>query len=588
MKVSKLFLPLRLKFILFFCLLITIPLTIIGILTYRQYMNQVEQDANLYTGQIANQIINSFDHYYREMDRLTTAPYYDPSVMEILRSRGAANARDFVSLEEINKMSMLISSLAAERPEIQNILIFTLDGVLFTNTDNSINKVWEPDAAPWMEEVTAADGAILAIPPHSARYYQSGDRTVISLARVIRDPQTHRHLGIIKIDLTQRGFASIFGMSEFKPDTVIHVSDKKGNKLYSSEEGQNDPKDRKEPVFNGGPLFLTAEQVSSLSGIVVKALVPEEDLKSNARSLIRYTLLVSIAALLSAFLLSGLLAAMLTKPIRHLAAVMKKVQRGEFKERANVTTRDEIGLLTEGFNAMVAELDRLVHQVYEGQLREKEAQLSTLESQINPHFIYNTLESINVKALEWGNIELSEAVVSLGRLLRYTVDKQERLVRLGDELQFAEAYLQIQSFRLGDMLRMQIHSDLSLDSCLMPKLILQPLVENAIEHGMQESPLTIRIRACSLEEDLLIYVEDDGAGLTEHKLMELDKILNEPEKRKISIGSFGTRKKGFALRNVNERIKLLYGQGYGLFFDRSLRQGASFFIRIPLRWEHEE
>lgn len=579
MRTNRLFIPLRLKFILFFSLVITVPLLLIGMLTYRQYMDQVERDANLYTGQIAGQMVNSIDRYYREMERLTAAPYYDPSAMEILRVHSEARSGSFVPFEEINKMSLLISSLASDRSEIQNILVFTPDGVLFTNTDNAVQKTWEPEATPWMTEVADADGAIVAIPPHSAKYYISGERTVISLARVIRDPQTHRHLGIIKIDLTQRGFASVFGIEEYRPGTVILISDSAGGSLYAS--GQS-------PETEGAPdrqLFLTAEQASLLSGMVVKVLVPEADLKKNAQSLIRYTLIVSAAALLLAFLLSGLLTAKLTKPIRHLAAVMRKVQRGELRERAKVTTRDEIGLLTEGFNTMVAELDRLVHQVYESELRDKEAQLSALEAQINPHFIYNTLESINLKALEQGSMELSEAVVSLGRLLRYNVDRSERLVRLEDELQFAEAYLRIQSFRLGERLSMDIHSDFSLEACLLPKLILQPLVENAIEHGMLERPLHICIRAYSTEEDLVVEVADDGAGLPAGKQEQLRRMLSEPRTLERRTGSFGRRVKGFALRNVNERLRLLYGQPYGLDFDENLQGGASFRIRIPLQWE---
>lgn len=580
MKRTPIFFPLRLKFIIFCFILITIPLTIIGFLIYVQYMNQVENDANQYTGQLANQIVNSMDRYYQDMDRLTTIPYYDPEVMSILALHSSPELPGFVHLEEIRRMSLMISSLSSGRSEIQNILIFTMDGTLFTNTDDSVNKTWEPNLAPWMQEVVAADGGIVAIPPHSAGYYKSGDSTVISLARVIRDPQTHRHLGAIKIDLNRRGFASIFGADELRSDIVIHISDKYGQVLFASGDQQS-------RNVQSEPLFLTAESTSPLSAISVKVLVPEAELKKNARALVRYTLLVSAAALLFAYLFAGIFASRLTQPIRRLSSLMKKVQRGDFRERAKVTTRDEIGLLTEGFNTMVTELDRLVHQIYEIRILEKEAQLTALESQINPHFIYNTLESINVKALERGNNELSEIIVSLGKLLRYTVDKRERFVRLEDELQFAEAYLQIQAFRLGDMLAMEILCDLSLVSCLMPKLLLQPLVENAVEHGFYGGPLTIRIRVCSEEEDLFLYVEDNGAGISDSKLHELDQLLYGQEKPQAGIGSFGARKKGFALRNVNKRIQLLFGPPYGLYIDRTVQIGTTFYLRIPLRWEYE-
>src|SRR5690606_27649838 len=151
----------------------------------------------------------------------------------------------------------------------------------------------------------------------------------------------------------------------------------------------------------------------------------------------------------------------LVRPIAHLHAKMRQVQRGLFNERAVVTTHDEIGQLTEGFNTMIGEIERLVREVYETRRREREAELSALQSQIHPHFLYNTLEMMTMLALQGNRTQLSDIVTNLGKLLRYTVDRQEQKVYLQDEVRFVEAYLQIQGMRLGSRLAAEIRIDSS-------------------------------------------------------------------------------------------------------------------------------
>jgi two-component system sensor histidine kinase YesM len=291
---------------------------------------------------------------------------------------------------------------------------------------------------------------------------------------------------------------------------------------------------------------------------------------------------------MAAYAAAVILSNRLVKPIAHLQTKMRQVRRGLFQERAVVTTNDEIGQLTEGFNSMIGEIDRLVKEVYETRLREREAELSALQSQIHPHFLYNTLETMNMLALQGNGPELSNIVTSLGKLLRYTVDKQERLVHVFDEVKFAQAYLQIQAMRLGDKLQAAIHIDSSYDYCLVPKLILQPLIENVIEHAMGSGTVHMTLTASVEDDDLILSIKDDGNGISGERLKRLEEQLQAGSESRSLIeaqqGGFGTIKKGFALRNVHLRVRLHYGEPYGLFVDHKANCGAAFHIRLPIQW----
>lgn len=583
---TKRFFSLRIKFIILFCLLITIPFAISGFITYQQYSRNVEADAKAYTRQIIDQITINLDRYIKDMDRLTLTPYYDNDVIGILKAHLVPkSSKNYVKLEETTTMSQMISSLAIDRSEWQSIIIFANDGTSFSNLQESILQHWKQADNAWMQEVEAADGGLVVIPPHKVNYYIGETREVVSIARVVRATSTNEHLGIVKIDLSEQGFEKILASSNFSRNSHIYVTDRQDRLIYPLERNNNLDLTEDTVSFEG-ETFITATKQSDYTGMQVTGLIPQDDIKADALRLIRFTFLISLGSILIAYFVAGIASGRMVKPIRHLQIKMKKVQKGDFSERALVTTQDEIGQLTEGFNIMVIEIERLVREVYESKLRERDAEFYALQSQINPHFIYNTLESINSLALQSNQYEVSNVVVNLGRLLRYTVDKKEKYVSLRDEISFVEAYLEIQTSRLGIKLQAEFHIEIGHDFFLIPKLILQPLVENVIEHALTERPVTVKISSRVDEEDLIILVEDDGAGMSNERIDYIEKHIYA-EQETMTKRRFGEKQKEFALRNVHWRLFLLYGEGYGLFFKRSSIQGTQLMLRLPLQFEEE-
>lgn len=576
------FISIRTKFLILFCILITLPFMFSGFLTYQKYSSNVERDAQTYSEQIAEQVAINLEQYVKEMDRITLALYYDTDVMQILNHRKEAQQnRNYLTVSEKKEMNQLISSVIIDRTELEGVFIFALDGSLFSNLQETIRANWEPEGNAWMAQTKLKNGGLAIIPPSEGNYYVGKPREVLSLARLIKDPVTTADIGYMKIDLTSKGFEKIISSVRVTPNSKLYVFNDDLQQLYPFTEPANDlyPK----IVDAKSDEHIVSEHDADYGDLRIVSVVPREDVLSEARELTKFTLWISVAALIMAYLAAVLTSNIFVKPINHLLKKMRRVQTGDFQGRAEVYSRDEVGLLTEGFNHMVSRLDIMIKDMYELKLREKDSELSALQSQINPHFLYNTLESISMFAHKEKNEELSHVITSLGKLLRYTVNNKERFMSLRDELAFVENYLNIQSFRLEDRLSTEILSDFSHELAIVPKLILQPLVENAIEHGLGQAPLKITIMTKVIDQDLFIFVMDNGKGIEpsrqveiEQKIYATEKALQELQPEKAT--------KGFALRNIHQRLHILYGDSYGLKIE-TRTQGVSIYIRIPFRWE---
>ncbi|MGG1519295.1 sensor histidine kinase [Paenibacillus oryzisoli] len=578
---QRYFLPMRMKFLLFFILLITVPYCISGIFTYRKYSADVDRNMRDSTLKIMEQMNVNMDRYVKDIDRVTQAPLYDQEVLGILLQHGGRyNPELYLSVEERGKINLFLSSSTSERPEINGIMIFTKDGGLFSSSVNSIKTYWNYEENDWMAGVEKLGGGLVIVPPHSADYYFQPLK-VVSIARVIVHPETRVPIGIIKVDLTMEGFQRVLSVVDFTPNSRFFVYNRDRVLLYPFELSDS-PELSFEQVTRNTPDYIVSNVFSNYSKLSLVGHIPLADLRKDAQELTTFTVIISVISLIAAYGIAVLISNRLVKPIRHLQSRMKLVQSGAFKAKAAVVAHDEIGQLTIAFNTMVDELNRLVREVYETRIRESEAELSALQSQINPHFLYNTLESINMLALHNQQLQISDTVTSLGKLLRYTVEKMERPVTLRDELLFVEHYLQIQSFRLKDKLHAEIEIEPSYEDCWVPKLILQPLIENVIEHALKKESVTIRVSAYFQNDDLVITVKDNGIGLTEQQIHEIEQRINRKNPMQQELDHFDKVNKGFGLRNVHQRLKIIYGDQYGVFIDKGVEEGASFMLKIPV------
>ena len=254
--------------------------------------------------------------------------------------------------------------------------------------------------------------------------------------------------------------------------------------------------------------------------------------------------------------------------------------------------QDEVGLLGRSFNAMLQQIGRLLSQVREEQRLKREAELRSLQAHIQPHFLYNTLDTIQWLARKDGAKEAAEMVEALSKLFRIGLSKGQETIPLADELEHIRSYLKIQKTRYKDKLNYEIEAGAIRGDTLVLKLILQPVVENAIYHGIKErrGPGHIAIRVSERDGVLEFTVEDDGVGMSEERLAALRGTLESPMASGGETGAGGglpvspaaSAGSSYGLRNVQERIRLTFGESYGISVESKEKQGTRVTIRHPI------
>lgn len=590
---------LRTKLLLLFVFLILFPLCLQGIATYRHFSSTVDQKTEQFTIDIVRQINANLDRLMKDYERLSLMPLYDEMVLKILsKYDGEMGSATWASSDDYMKMKLYTSAQAYDRAEIRGIHFVSNSGILFSNVDSmAVESVWDGRQDEWFDEVSRSDGAWMLVPPHMPSYYSGGNATepYITAARMIREPNTLKRLGYILIDIKLDAFRNILSNLNFEQDASLIIMDAQKRLLFERKSGsgisayedllQHDQLRKygsNQKIELGDQQYLYVQHHSDYSGLSVISLTPIKVIQKESRELWKYTLVFAVLCLAIVTLLAVAISYRITRPLIELKKKMVGVEQGDFNKRVSTFGNDEFGQLGRGFNKMMEEINRLFNEVFVLGIREKEAELSALQSQINPHFIYNTLESISMMAIRKNNVEVSDMVSALGKLLRYTIDKVDRLIPLKEEIRFVQSYVQIQQLRYGGRLRVEYEIDDDIVDIHIPKLILQPLVENALYHGIdgEERGGTIWISALRFENELLITVRDDGKGLTETEIEELNtKIRTQP-----SYQSWRREgQHGLGLSNIAQRIMFIYGEQGDLTVDGSLGQGLAVTITIRLQ-----
>ncbi|PLR78682.1 two-component sensor histidine kinase [Bacillus sp. V3-13] len=589
LKNKLLSLPYRTKLVLVFSLLILLTAIFLGSITYYHFAGSSQKEAKEYQIQLAEQINRNIDRYLKEMQIISLSPLYDQEVLNILNNHLTPSVNtSFPPANERIEMWRYISSLIHMRNEIKGIHIMGNDGTIFSNLDSNtvMLKVFDT-SNDWVKQIKKADGERVILPLHHPNYYLDKNLAVFSVARLIREPSTNKPLGMIKIDLKQELIEEIISNTNTKSNILI--LDNHNQLIYPNKEDKMIARpflskieeikmDNYSKIPIDGIDYMMVYNDSDYSGIKVIMLTPRTEILSEVNQLRILLCLAVLCGIAISFILGFVLSKPLVRSIHTLQKAMAEVEKGNLSKRVESFSDDEIGQLGKGFNHMVDEIDRLVSEVYRTSLREKEAEIRALQSQMNPHFLYNTLESINMLAITNGNLDVSDMVTSLGKLLRYTIDNSAKIVTLQEELSFIHSYITIQQVRMGESLRYREDVDPMLRNVLIPKLMLQPLIENSIVHGIAgEEAGLIHLKARACNEELQICVSDNGKGVNGHILKKLKESLQN------TIATKWEKHNGIALPNVNERIKILYGKQYGINIHSELKNGFSVNMTLPIQ-----
>lgn len=311
--------------------------------------------------------------------------------------------------------------------------------------------------------------------------------------------------------------------------------------------------------------------------------IPSLSILGKTNEIIKYGLLVCLFTILVAIIFILIFSNTFVSRLKRLVTTMCNMKEDNLDLYISYTEKDEIGELSRSFKGMLDRIHTLVNEVYTNNLRlkdveldKKDLKLKALQSQMNPHFLFNTLESIRMSVLKNGDSETSEIIESFGKLLRTSIEWKDSFIPLSQEIDLVYKYLKIQSFRYRNRFSFNINISSNLRNITTPKFILQPIVENAIYHGveMKKGKGTINVYAYLIDNDLKIIVRDNGLGISKSKLSELMSSIQNSE----SVSS----RSSIGMGNINQRLKLLYGDAYGITIYSKKNKGTKIEILMPI------
>ncbi|MEW9667293.1 sensor histidine kinase [Ammoniphilus sp. 3BR4] len=324
---------------------------------------------------------------------------------------------------------------------------------------------------------------------------------------------------------------------------------------------------------NGNKMIVVYDTIG-VNRWKVAAVFPEEDILKRVNYIKLVTLSVIILLIAVAVPLASLLARYITRPISYLANHMKIIQKGNLDVKLDVTGASEIGILYKGIRDLVVRVNILLDQIRKEQETKRQLELAVMQAQINPHFLYNTLYSIKGLCDMNLNQDASSMVTALSNYFRISISRGQEIISVQDETEHIRNYLFIQEMRYGDDFTYDLDIDPQISGYSIIKLTLQPLVENAIYHGVKQTRGIghIQVKGYAIENNLCFEVRDNGAGMSHERLDEIRLALKNKDSQKI----------GFGMRSVHERIQIHYGKDYGLTIDSEPGQGTVVKVLIPI------
>ncbi|TYP71968.1 cache domain-containing sensor histidine kinase [Paenibacillus methanolicus] len=567
------------KLLVSFLLLSIIPLMLAGWFVLTNSESTLDEKLNRETTNVLDQKLKTLSFFIADVGRMGDAIAADPNVTSYLGAATAAQGQAF--LPEIDRM---LAAAKAIRPENVGM---TLIG------DNGLVHAY--GYAPRLQGAASADFAWL--PPadqlaqpymismaHERTYSQAEpDELVFSYLERIGGQTGGTSAGAagtlvidFKLEVLRDLLKNIFLLGDIYNDYAsgVIVTDQAGQMLYPYAAGSFAPEDFERMREH----YFLIQRYDGTTDWHFTAYFLKSELYKPIYKVRQAAFTIALISVAFCLLASLLLSNVIAKPITALRRMMRQVGRGDFDVRYQGKSSDEIGALGHGFNTMVGRIQDLMGQVYDEQEQKRRAEITAMQSQINPHFLYNTLESINSLARKSKQTEISRMIVLLGRLLRMSIGSFDDMIPLDKEIAYLRNYLEIHALRMKEGFRYDIRLADGMERLYTIKWILQPVIENAVIHGLgaEQRGGAIDIRGWCEGEDVYIRVTDQGAGMAEDAAMKLSDDL---EHRALEL----TKHHGkVGLFNVQSRIRLHFGAPYGIRIEPAA-EGFSVLFRLPRR-----
>ena len=578
------------KLLASYFVLIFVPLALLSAVSYvnvsKVYENQILYSA----GQSFDQAYAFLSYKVNTLIKSSDVISFNSDVQAILTKKQNVYENDMVAQNiDLLKLDKFLNSLK-NTEDVYRASLYVPGWFSYANQGINFNNISTLSQTDAYKKLLLSKEKVIWPPPGliNNNIPSLEPVSVISLLRKIRNSdQISEVIGVIQISILESNITDIIVKANITQEGVVYIRNTDGDIIscsnadnlqrFALEENIGTSPEGKSIIWNtitvnNSSYAVTAKAFKGTNWVMTTA-IPFSEILSQSNKIRNYMVALMLIVGFIAYGFAYFISASTVKRITVLTNKMKNVQEGKLDVEIASYSEDEVGKLTDCFNYMVKRISLLLEKQYQSGKEIKSLELKALQAQINPHFLYNTLEMINWKAIDNGVPEIAVIAQSLARFYKLSLNDGKDIVSISDEINHIKTYVQIQNLRFDNRIILNVHLDDDIYQYDILKLILQPIVENSIIHGILENrgrpKGTITLEGHLEKDDILLTIRDDGKGMTEEKASG------------ILMGENTRESHGYGIRNINQRIKLCYGQQYGLTFHSSPGQGTLVEIRIP-------
>ncbi|RHP02573.1 sensor histidine kinase [Firmicutes bacterium AF36-19BH] len=554
---------LRYKLAIFYSLFCFLPVMLLFLLSFLQMRSIIDDKEKLNLQSYLQQSVSSMDRTLDGYNSLSDYIAFDRTLAEAFSMEYGTPYEQYEQLTQ--KVDPILRSSSYFHGGMQRITIYTDNGMV--KHDTTVAPVSEIEETDWYQKTLEHPGL---------NWFVNYPEKTLFSARKLTFSGAREGVNILYMDVDYQKLFTPYAETLIS-ECGLYITDQEGKLVFEESRfsGKNQNYDLTYSEFleqrdRGSADYTILCEQSNTTGWTVWLYQPVGLAGESMRPIgvmAGVTILICIfAAVLAYFITSG----MVSGRIERLTCLMQEVQEGSMDMQVGSDDRDEIGMLYRGFGSMMKRIRTLINEVYLGKITQKEAELKALQAQINPHFLYNTLSLINWKALAAGEEDISRMTLAMSTFYRTALNRGRNVLQVEAELSNTRAYLEIQSMLHDGDFDYEIEVQPEILQCESLNLILQPLVENAIHHGIEEKTDgrgKISVRGWKEDNCVWFMVEDNGVGMEQEVA---DKILT-------------MESKGYGVRNVDERIRLCYGEKYAMKVESVVGKGTKMTIHFPAK-----
>lgn len=583
----------RTKILLSFSLVIISLISSTLIFALSKYNTKLLNNNIDYSKKVTSSLVVNLDEYIYQLKYISNIIAYNQYVQKYLNKHDSYYSID--SSDSFQRTLEFLSNIITSRSDIDSILIFDNDKLsVFKSTHLDLNTNYDYKNQLWYKNILESGVTPKISGPHKQEYLHTPEINVFSVNRTIQRYDGLKKTGVIHISVNLSELKKFCESEILYKNGFIFIVNDNGEIIYQPDNNLTNSKEYtslEKDVTNILPKLINnkiniftdtiydekyqivSKYMSNANWYIVAA-TPYKSITEDAEHIKNIILSMGLLSLILALVITYILSTAITKPILNLRKCMVEATQGNLTIRSNIKSKDEIGILSSSFNGMLSQIEKLMQQVISDQEQKRKLELKTLQAQINPHFLYNTLDSI-IWMAESKNDNIVPMTESLSKLFRISLSKGNDIIPLSSEIEHVRNYLFIQSMRYTDKFDYSVSVKPEVLRYKTIKLILQPIVENSIYHGIKNKrgKGNISIHCCINDTKLLITITDDGIGMDSETCT---KILSPSYK------TDGRLSSGIGVHNVNERIKLYFGNQYGLRYESTISVGTTVYIDLPL------